>query len=158
MGSGNLIFALMYKGSKILEEALTELKNNFGEVADISPEYSFNFTDYYEKEFGANLKKTIVIFNKKIEKKGLIKIKNKIAEIEKKHSLKGKRTINIDPGYINEKELVLASFKGKDFKEDLGGNVFAHKVLGFGNGKANEFGHTFPDFRQKELQKFLLCL
>ena len=70
--------------------------------------------------------------------------------------MNNKRTINIDPGYANKNEVVLASFKGKDFKENLGNNVFAHKVLEFNDGKAKEFWHTFPDFKQKELQKFLL--
>ncbi len=158
MESGNLIFALMHKDSKILEEALTELKNNFGEISGKSHEYDFNFTDYYEKEFGTNLKKTIIIFNKKINKDDLIKIKNKISEIEKKNSANGKRAINIDPEYINKKELVLASFKGKDFKECLGDNVFAHRVLEFSDGKVKEFWHTFPDFKQKKLQRFLLGL
>ena len=158
MESGNLLFALMYKDSKILEEALTELKNNFGGIISESFEYDFKFTNYYEKEFGDNLKKKIMIFNKKIEKKDLVKIKNDISKIEKKHSVDGKRAINIDPGYINKKELVLASFKGKDFKEDFGENVFAHKVLEFDDGKAKEFWHMFPDFKQKELQKFLLSL
>lgn len=155
MEIGNLIFALMYKDNKILEKTTGELKNNFGDIIDKSLEYDFNFTDYYEKEFGSNLKKTMIIFNKKINKNDLIEIKNKTAEIEKKHSANGKRTINIDPGYINKKELVLASFKGRDFKESLGNGVYAHKVLEFDNGKAKEFLHTFPDYREKGVKEFL---
>lgn len=155
---GKLIFALMYNNHKILEKAIKELENNFGMIASKSSEYDFNFTDYYRNEFGVDLKKMIIAFNKKIEKKELIEIKNKIAKIEKYCSANGKRPINIDPGYINKNELVLASFKGKDFKENLGNNVFAHKILEFDNRKVREFWHTFPDFRQKELQEYLLGL
>jgi hypothetical protein len=154
---GNLFFALMYKDSNILEKTVDLLKNNFGSIVSKSPEYDFNFTDYYEKEFGTNLKKTIIILNKKINKNDLAEIKIKITEIEKNNSSDGKRKINIDPGYVNDKEVVLASFKKKDFKEDLGNGVYAHKVLEFDNlahGKVKEFWHTFRDYREEKVKKF----
>ena len=150
-----LFFALMYKDNNILENTISLLKNNYGEIKNKSSEYDFNFTDYYEKEFGTNLKKTIIIFDKKINKNDLVEIKNKITEIEKEFSVDGKRTVNIDPGYVNNKEVVLATFKKKDFKEDLGNGVYAHKVLEF-NGEVKEFWHTFRDYREKKIKDFLL--
>jgi len=153
--SSMLFFALMYKDNNILEKTINLLKNNFGDIIKKSEEYNFNFTDYYEKEFGNDLKKIIIIFDKKINKKDLIEIKNKITEIEKEFSADGKRKINIDPGYIDDKEVILASFKKKDFKENLGNGVYAHKVLEFVDGKVKEFWHTFPDYREEKLKKFL---
>ena len=155
-GNGKLFFALMYKNKEILEKTIDLLKNNFGGIVSKSPGYDFNFTDYYEKEFGTNLKKTIIILDKKINKNDLTEIKIKITEIEKNHSSDGKRTINIDPGYVNDKEVVLASFKKKDFKEDLGDGVYAHKVLEFENGEVKSFFHTFADYKSKLVQEFFL--
>lgn len=154
--NGNLFFALMYKDSNILEKTIDLLKNNFGSIASKSPEYDFDFTDYYEKEFGNNLKKIIIIFSKEINKKDLAEIKIKITEIEKKYSSEGKRRINIDPGYVNNKEVVLASFRKKSVKEDLGKGIYAHKVLEFDNGKVKEFWHTFQDYKSKLVQEFFL--
>jgi hypothetical protein len=154
----HLFFALMYKDKEILEKTITELKNNYGDVVSKSSEYDFDFTDHYEEEFGNNLKKTIILFNKKINNEGLKNIKLKIKGIETKFSINNKRKINIDPGYVNDKKVVLASFKKKRFKDDLGNNVFAHKVLELDNGKVKDFFHTFPDFKQEKLQKFLLNL
>lgn len=154
--NGNLFFALMYKDSNILEKIIDLLKNNFGSIASKSPEYDFDFTDYYEKEFGNDLKKIIIIFSKEINKTDLAEIKIKITEIEKKYSSEGKRRINIDPGYINDKEIVLASFRKKSVKEDLGNGVYAHKVLEFDNGKVKEFWHTFQDYKSKLVQEFFL--
>ena len=152
--NGKLFFALMYK--EIPDKAVNELKNNFEDIVNKSEEYDFNFTNYYEKEFGTDLKKIIIIFDKKINKKDLIEIKIKIAEIEKKYSKNNKRQINIDPGYVNDKEVILASFKKKDFKEDLGNGVYAHKVLEFDNDKIKDFWHTFMDFREERIKNFLL--
>ena len=58
--------------------------------------------------------------------------------------------------FINNKEVILASFKKKDFKEDLGNGVYAHKVLEFDNGKAEEFWHTFPDYKSRLVEEFFL--
>jgi len=151
-------FALMYKDKEILNKVINELKNNFGNIVSESPEYDFNFSSHYEDEFGTNLKKTIIILDKNVNKNDLIEIKNKITEIEKKYSFDGKRKINIDPGYFNNKEVVLASFKGKRFKEDIGDGIFLHKVLEIENGDFKGFFHTFPDFNSKSVQEFFLSL
>ena len=89
----SLFFALMYKDKVILEKTIDELKNNFGNIVSESPEYDFDFTDYYEKELGNNLKKTIIIFDKKINNKELINIKKTVTTIEKKYLKSNNRQI-----------------------------------------------------------------
>ena len=158
MESGNLFFALMFKGNEVLEKTMGELKAIFGDIKARSSQYDFNFTGYYEEEFGENLKKIIIIFDKKINKDELAEIKIKTREIEVKSSMDKKRTINIDPGLVNSLEVILTSFKKKGFKECLECGVFLHKVLEFEDGKVKEFWHTFPDFKDKELQDFFLKL
>ena len=155
---GKLFFAIMFKEEGTLNKTIMDLKKKIGSIISKSPEYNFNFTDYYEKEFGNNLKKTIVFFNKKINNEELKNLKLKIKDIETKFSINNKRTINIDPGYVNDKEVVLASFKNRDFKEDIGEGVYAHKVLEFNNGQIKDFFHTFPDFKNKLVQDFFLSL
>lgn len=150
-----MFFALMYKDKSIFEKAVQLLKDDFGAILSNSADYNFNFTDYYKEEFGTDLKKVLIIFDKIISKEDLAEIKIISSQVE--HELcdgNNKRNVNIDPGYFNGKEVVLASFKGKEFKEDLGEGVFAHKVLEFKNGKVMDFWHTFPDFKQEKLQQF----
>jgi len=154
MGNEKLFFALMYKDKEILEKALNDLKNNFGDVITKSQEYDFDFTDHYEEEFGSDLKKTIIVFDNKINKENLSEIKILCSQIEKEFCSDNKRTVNIDPGYFNGKEVVLASFKGKRFKESLDNGVFAHKVLEFENGRVNDFFHTFADFKDNTVKDF----
>ena len=146
--------AIMYSSEDILNKAKNELIEKYGSIKKESPDYDFNFTKYYEKEMGSNLKKRFIILEKEISKKDLIDIKLFITEIEEKFSFDERRTVNIDPGYISSKELVLATFKAKDFKEKLNDQIWVHKVLEFDPLK--EFFHTFADYREKENQKFLI--
>ena len=154
-----LFFAIMFKDKEILTNVINELKNNFGNIVSKSPEYDFNFSSHYEDEFGSNLKKTIVVFDNKISKDNLADIKIICSQIEKEFcSDDDKRAANIDPGYFNDKEVVLASFKRKRFKENLDNGVFAHKVLEFGNGRVNDFFHTFADFKSNTVKEFFISI
>lgn len=156
---GYFLCAIMYPNASLLDKSVSILEKEFGKIKTKCPIYDFDFTDYYEKEFGKNLKKIIIVFEKTIEKKDLVKIREKAGEIEKSLSKDGKRTVNIDPGYISKDELVLATKKKKWFKEDLGNGVYAHKVLEFKNGEIITFNHTFPDykteFNQNYFKKFI---
>ena len=153
-----MIIAIMYSDKRVYGQVKDILIKEYGEIKAESDEYDFDqFTSFYEKEMGKGLVKRFLIFVKDIEKKDLIEIKNKITEIEKEFLKDENRTINLDPGYINGDELVLASFKsGTNYKEDLGGGVYAHKVLEFKEKNVERFWHTFPDYRVKENQDFFI--
>lgn len=146
----------MYSSEDIFTKTKNNLISEYGLVKAESSSYDFNFTGYYEKEMGSNLKKKFLIFNKEISKNDLIEIKHFITEIEEKYSQNNKRTINIDPGYLSSKELVLATFKGKDFKEKISEKIWVHKVLEFKEDKIIEFFHTFADYKDKNNQEFIL--
>lgn len=151
-----LIIAMMYSDKEVYNKVKPILTSKYGVIKKEGSEYNFDqFTSYYKEEMGAGLVKRFLIFDLNIEKDGLVKIKKEIDDIEKQFSKDGKRTINLDPGYLNKEELVLASFKrGTNYKEDLGKGVYAHKVLEFKDETARVFWHTFPDYRVKENQEF----
>jgi hypothetical protein len=153
-----LLIAIMYPEHSLLAMSLDYLKKEFGEIFSKSEEYRFDFTDYYEEEFGKNLKKTIVIFKKEINKNDLINIREKTGQIEETLSRSGKRTVNIDPGYISDKELVLATKKNRSFKENLGNGIYAHTVLEFKENKIITFRHTFADYKTETVLNFLQSL
>ena len=147
-----LIIAVMYSDKDIYGECKKDLIELFGEVSKESDEYDFDkFTSYYEKEMGKRLVKRFIVFRKDVEKKELSDVKLKTTDIEKKYAKDEKRTINLDPGYLNESELVLASFKrGTNYKEQISDKVWLHKVLEFKGKEAITFWHTFPDYREKK--------
>lgn len=153
----NILFiAVMYSSEDLLDKAKKELIQKYGKIKAESNPYNFSFTDYYEPEMGKNLKKIFLIFEKEISEQDLAGIKFFITEIEKKLSIDEKRTVNIDPGYLSETELVLATFKEKSFKEKIHDKVWVHKVLEFDNSKIIQFFHTFADYKDKKNQEFII--
>jgi hypothetical protein len=151
MSNGKLIIAIMFSKKEIYDKALKELIKRFGEIDKEGDEFNFDkFTSYYEKEMGKDLRKKFVVFNKIINKKDLVNIKLLTTEIENKYSKDSKRMINLDPGFLSNKELILASFKAKPFKEYLGKKVYAHIVLRFENDNVATFWHTFMDYKEKK--------
>lgn len=150
----NLLFAIMYPDKNILDRALAILKDRYGKPYARGPEYDFNFTDYYEEEFGKNLKKSIFVFEKEITKTDLTDIRQETAKVEKEISYLGRRRVNIDPGYISDKEMVLATKKQKQWKEYLGGGVYAHKIFEFLDDGIKTFNHSFADYKLKENMDF----
>jgi len=143
----HLLFAVMYSSLEHYSKALDILKKEFGDIKAEGEEYDFDFTAYYENEFGKNLKKRIVVFEKEIEKNELVGIRLKTGKIEEELAVDGKRVVNIDPGYISSQEVVLATLKGKPWKEELGKGVFGHKVIEFKDGEVITFRHTFADYK-----------
>lgn len=146
---GRLIIAVMYPSDGLYSKCRAVLVERFGSLLKESEPYDFDkFTSYYEKEMGKGILKRFLVFSKEISKQDLVKVKKETTLVEKDFSKEGNRQINLDPGYVSSKELVLASFKkGTNYKEDLGQGVYAHKVLEFNPVKM--FWHTFPDYREK---------
>jgi hypothetical protein len=63
-----------------------------------------------------------------------------------------RRRINLDPGYVTEAKVVLASTKDFSHRVYLGQGIYAEVTLHYANrGKTFlALEHTYPDFRTKE--------
>ncbi len=96
---------------KMAEERLVRL---YGSVDVTSPLFSFDSTDYYEKQMGKNLKRQFSGFASLIspEKLGEIKLRTNGLEEEIREELKeGQRVVNLDPGYLTQASLIMATAK-----------------------------------------------
>ena len=145
-----LIFAVMYNSIDVFNSFRDKLILKYGKIIAESAEYDFNFTNYYEKEFGKNLKKKIIVFEKDISKEEIAKIKKEIGILEGE---RGSRKINIDPGFVSAGGVFLASDKKGAFKEKIE-DIFLHKVIGFSSGKSEVYKHTFADYKQDKILEF----
>jgi hypothetical protein len=150
-----LVIGIMYSDKEAYEETIKQLTEKFGEIDNKSLEYDFNFTDYYEEETGKNLKKQIITFNKLIDRDELAEIKHFTNTIEDQLSKQGKRLINLDPGYMTEHNIVLASAKELPHKVSIGKGMFGDVVLEYRKGDYEDSRHTFPDFRTPIVKEFL---
>ncbi|MBN2422878.1 DUF4416 family protein [Candidatus Woesearchaeota archaeon] len=153
-----LVMGIMYSDKDTYEKSINVLVNKFGKIDNISNEFDFDFTDYYNEEFGSNLKKRFVSFEKLIEIEALPEIKLFTNGIEKKLLLNNKRTVNIDPGYLTKDKLIVASCKPRPHRIYLGKGVYAHIMFFFSKKDIISFRWTFADYLLKGNIEFFLGL
>jgi hypothetical protein len=147
--------ALTYVPSFDIENLSNEVESLISPVEIQSISYNFSsFTDYYQLEMGNNLRKIFWIFSELLPPDGLPEMKIKTNQLEKRHSIKGKRQINLDPGYISQAKLVLATTKDYSHRLYLSQGIFADLHLQFSQGSFRKQPWTYPDYQQAELILF----
>ena len=140
-----------------------ELVKRFGEVDIESNTQPFNFTDYYEEEFGENLMQKLFSFSTLIRQDELAEIKiitndlenNNIDKNIKKNTTHHKRKINLDPGYITLDKYILASTKNGPSRIYLNQGIYAEITLRFINKSFVPCEYTYPNYKTNEYINFL---
>lgn len=139
------------------------LINKFGDVDMKSNAQPFNFTDYYEKEFGKKLIQILFSFSILIKQNELVEIKkitndlesNFVREDIKKNTPCQKRKINLDPGYISLNKYILASTKNGPSRIYLGEGIYAEITLRFINKSFVPCEYTYPNYKTSEYINYL---
>jgi DNA-binding LytR/AlgR family response regulator len=145
-----LIIGFIFKEEQILKKTETLLKKYYGEIDFESQTLSFTHTDYYEKEFGRDLKRKFISFKKLIPPQNLPKIKITTNQIENKTSRGQSRRINIDPGYLDLSKLILASTKDYYHRIYLEKGIYAEITLFYRDKTFNPWEWTYPDYKTPE--------
>ena len=156
MDLAKFVFAILYNEhhKDKLSKALQELYSLFGEADYLSPEFHFQFLErYYGKEMGTPLKKFYISVKGLRDKEELVQVKLKTMEIEEKYSINGKRTVNIDPGYVDESQLILASHKRRGARVYLSKGIYAEIELLYVYGDFHPLYWTYRDYRYPEVRK-----
>ena len=141
-----LFCGIMYADQGIYRKAITILQSEFGTIEHEGEEFDFDFTTYYENEFGPGLKKRFVVFSSLIGRKQLPEIKHSTIQIEDTFRRNAKRQINIDPGYITLHNVVVASTKELPHRVYLGEGIYGDVQLILKRKKSFVFRHTFADY------------
>ncbi len=154
-----LICGIIFAKRIWLNKAKELLESSFGEIEEESEIYNFSkFSDYYDKELRGKAKKQIVSFKKLIDRDELVSIKEHTNELEEKKSRGGKRNFNLDPGYLTEHNIILASAKEMPHKVSLGKGIFGDVVLTYTKGGWKEYFRSFADYQSKLVKNFLTKL
>ncbi len=152
-----VIASIISHADKLKESTCILLESRFGKAELASPLYPFDLSGYYEKEMGAFLSRRWYCFSKLWDASELAEWKYLCGNIENDFlDLKGNRTVNIDPGYLDYGKLVLASFKSAPDKIYMGRGVWAHMCLRYGRGSFTAPDHSFPDFKDGRFNDFML--
>jgi hypothetical protein len=135
---------------------LREILNPLGEVDFVSETLSFDeFTNYYAEEMGKGLLRAWVLFKGLRPLEGLHKIKLLSNEIEDKFSVSGKRTINIDPGYVTLSNVILFTTKNYSHRIYIGDGIFAEVTLIYSKKEGFiELPWTYPDYKTEVAKDF----
>jgi hypothetical protein len=145
-----LIIGFIFKEEPPFNTARIFLERRFGEIDFESKVFSFIHTDYYEKEFGRELKRQFISFKKLIPPERLAGIKVITNAIERKLSSDSRRQINIDPGYIDMAKLILATTKDYKHRIYLQKGIYAEITLFYQGKTFNSWEWTYPDYKTSE--------
>lgn len=151
-----LIAAVTFQHKSQLNAVESFLTQHCGAVDLRTPDFTFDFTDYYHGEMGENLRKIFFSFDRLVERERLPEIKLLTNKYELNTSEQGKRTVNVDPGYICEANLILASTKNFSHRIYLGNGIYGDCHLIFEDGTFKHQPWTYPDYRQEGVLDFFI--
>ena len=114
----------------------------------------WNHTEYYAQELGKGLIRKFVFFERLISPDQLWKIKMATIEIERQMGqvINGRfyRRANLDPGYLTQSKVVLATTKDFSHRVYLQGGIYAEVTLIYQGKQFRPMPYTYPDYRTKE--------
>ena len=137
------------------DEILELLSKELGEIDYVSSFIDFNYTDYYNREMGDNIKRFFVSFKELTEPSALADIKIHTNELEKRflEIEQGgieSRKVNFDPGILNLSRLILASTKDNAHRIPLGKGIYGEITLLFQKKQVQALPWSYIDYQSKE--------
>jgi hypothetical protein len=142
-----LITSLFSPDKDLIDRVINELESLFGPTDWVSPWLFFDRTKYYEKEMGWPLHRRFVSFRDLIKPEEIVQKKLTTNMIEKKYLTEdGRRSINIDPGYIALERLVLATGKNYTHRIYLSHGIYADLTLIFHGKSFKAIEWTYRDY------------
>ena len=150
-----LICGVLYSKTVDLMRLDSELRAQYGSVDLKSEPFDFTFTDYYKEEMGSHLVKQFYSFEKLIQPDMLADIKNATISIETDFFINNRRVVNLDPGYLEESKLVLASTKNFSHRIYLRDDIWAEVTMRYIKGEFVTHPWTYADYSQRLAIEFL---
>jgi hypothetical protein len=150
--------AVLAPGSRPPEGLWRDLEKAFGNIDFKGDFHAFATTGYYSEEFGEGLHRGFISFRGLMDPLSLPDFKREAAALETAWSKGGRRSVNLDAGYLDPDKLVLASCKRGPCKLYLRDGVYADILLRFANGRFEPLPWAFPDFQDGRYHKSLLTI
>ena len=138
-----------------LEKIKRTISSYFGRILLTSDIFEFTESSYYDEEMGKPIYRVFFGFDRLIDMESIVEIKLQGNFIEKMHFSKdGRRTVNIDPGYLTLAKVVLATTKNFQHRLYLGNGIYAEVTLRWRKGTFSEWEWTYRDYRRDESIRF----
>jgi hypothetical protein len=125
----------------------------FGVLGFASEPLPFSWTDYYRDELGSSPVRRIIALEQPLDPAGLVELKRFSCRLEVTLSRPESRDVNIDPGVLNQHQLVLASTKPRAHRIYLGHGIYGDLMLvQRGDGFA-ALEWTYPDYADAQVRE-----
>ena len=133
-----------------------ELTTIFGAIDYCSAPIEFKHTNYYNNEIGNSILKTFVSFKNQISPDTMYRTKINSNQLEE-HWLQtgGKRLVNLDPGIINNYNVILLTTKNYSHRIPLQEGIYAEITLIWKKNDFEDLPWTYPDFKTPEYKSIL---
>ncbi len=152
-----LFVGLITSMPSLVAEIEARLPESFGPIDLRSGPFPFDSTHYYDAEMGFPLQRYFFGFSTLIDPEqvaGMKIVTNKIEAEYEERKIGVIRPINLDPGYVEESKIVLASTKNFYHRILISQGIYAEVTMHFETGSWQCLPWTFPDFRTGRYHPF----
>lgn len=146
-----LFTGILYSNEDYYIKAYKSLEDSFGGIAMEGPPLIWDYSEHYREELGKPIYRRFLFFNNLLEQEKLAQIKLATNKIEHVLSENGKRTVNLDPGYLTPAKIVLASTKDYSHRLYLGSGIYGEVTMMYDKGKRQYIPHinTYRDYNDE---------
>ena len=148
------LIGVLFQKDEIYQQFLRHLETIEVEIELESEIYKFDSTDYYQEEMGSGLYRIFLSLKGLYPVEQSVSLKNETNSWENEWKEAEKRTLNLDPGYLDLHKVVLLSGKEGPQKIYLGGGIWADLNLIRKAGRFETLPWTFPDLRESRYHSF----
>lgn len=149
-----LFSGIIYGSGDIYEEIKKRLETTFSAVDLESGQFDFDFTTYYNKEMGSPLYRRFISFKELISPEELPGIKLITNQIEIDTAVNGNRVVNLDPGYLSDANVIIATTKNYYQRVPLTKGIYAHMEYILKKKKLETLEWTYPDFKSPQYMNY----
>ncbi|MGV3483686.1 MAG: DUF4416 family protein [Planctomycetaceae bacterium] len=152
--------AVITSDDEVRAWAYRRIAERWGETVESCAAMPFEAGGYYTAAMGESLSKTLIAVGSPVDPSGLADWKTETnrweveaaAELHKPQP----RPLNLDPGYITQAKLVLATVKDRDHRIYLRDGIFGEVTLTYVGKQWVHHRWTYPDYRTTEVSDFAM--
>lgn len=138
--------------------AKRRLKERWGDLAECGRPAPFLAGGFYQPEMGDDLAKELIAIAEFADPAGLADWKIETNAWEAEYAAQcdhaERRPLNLDPGYLSQAKLVLATIKDRDHRIYLQKGIFAEVTLNYVGKKWIHHRWSYPDYRTEAVANF----
>lgn len=153
-----LVAGILVTDPALFDTLRPELESRFSTIVRVTDWFAFPETHYYREGMGPNLHKRFVAFEEGILPGELVPVKRAAMAMEAAHRVGTRRRVNIDPGYLCESKLVLATVKDFAHRIYLGDGIFGDVHLIWSQGRFHPQPWTYPDYHRPDVLTFFAAV